>query len=81
MLKQNAARRDAAAIGLLVVGYFLLAVQYEFAEGVVEWAGGYERWELDELLMTLALLAACLAWYGWRRTGENRNAAFTGTPS
>lgn len=70
----GAARRDALWLGLLGVGFFFLAAQLELSEQVARLVEGYERWQLDELPLTLLLLALGLVWFGWRRWRELRQA-------
>ena len=74
----GAARRDALWLCLLSTGFFLLAVQLELSEHVARLAEGYERWQLDELPLTLLLLALGLVWFGWRRWRELRQAMQVG---
>ena len=70
----GAARRDALWLGLLGMGFFLLAAQLELSEHVARLVEGYERWQLDELPLTLLLLALGLVWFGWRRWRELHQA-------
>ena len=74
----GAARRDALWLCLLSTGFFFLAAQLELSEHVARLAEGYERWQLDELPLTLLLLALGLAWFGWRRWRELRQAMQVG---
>lgn len=68
------ARRDALWLCLLGMGFFVLAAQLELSEHVARLVEGYERWQLDELPLTLLLLALGLVWFGWRRWRELRQA-------
>ena len=70
----GAARRDALWLCLLGMGFFALAAQLELSEHVARLVEGYERWQLDELPLTLLLLAFGLVWFGWRRWRELRQA-------
>ena len=74
----GAARRDALWLCLLSTSFFFLAAQLELSEHVARLAEGYERWQLDELPLTLLLLALGLAWFGWRRWRELRQAMQVG---
>ena len=74
----GAARRDALWLCLLSTGFFFLAAQLELSEHVARLAEGYERWQLDELPLTLLLLALGLVWFGWRRWRELRQAMQVG---
>lgn len=64
------ALRDLAIVTSVVLGFYLIAVYLEFSELAMRWMGGYEYLQLDELPMTLLLLSAALAWFGWRRWRE-----------
>lgn len=74
----GAARRDALWLCLLSTGFFFLAAQLQLSEHVARLVEGYERWQLDELPLTLLLLALGLAWFGWRRWRELRQAMQVG---
>jgi two-component system sensor histidine kinase UhpB len=74
----GAARRDALWLCLLSTSFFFLAAQLELSEHVARLVEGYERWQLDELPLTLLLLALGLAWFGWRRWRELRQAMQVG---
>jgi two-component system sensor histidine kinase UhpB len=74
----GAARRDALWLCLLSTSFFFLAAQLELSEHVARLVEGYERWQLDELPLTLLLLALGLVWFGWRRWRELRQAMQVG---
>jgi signal transduction histidine kinase len=74
----GAARRDALWLCLLSTGFFFLAAQLELSEHVARLVEGSERWQLDELPLTLLLLALGLVWFGWRRWRELRQAMQVG---
>lgn len=61
---------DLLAVILLTLGFFIVAAWIELAEKIVSWSKGYEYWQLDELPLTLVVLAGALVWYGIRRTRE-----------
>ncbi len=42
----------------------------ELSERVTAWTRRHEFWQLDEVPLTLVVLCACLAWFGWRRLRE-----------
>jgi glucose-6-phosphate-specific signal transduction histidine kinase len=65
-----AALIDLAIVAGVVVGFFSLSVNLELFERVSHWTQGYERWQVDELPLTLLLLSAGLSWFGWRRWRE-----------
>lgn len=66
-------RTDLAWVLALTAGCFVLSVALEMHERMVRWLGRFERWELDELPLTLTVLAFGLAWYAGRRTQEMRS--------
>ena len=74
MSPSRAARRDALLLAALTLGFFGAAVALELSEDVARFAGDYERWQLDELPLTLLVLSLGLAWFGWRRLRELRAA-------
>ena len=54
--------------------FFALSAALELSEMIGRWTGGFERWQLDELPLTLTVLALGLAWFASRRVGELRTA-------
>jgi two-component system sensor histidine kinase UhpB len=56
-----------AAVALL---FFVLAAKVELSERLAAWTLRHEFWQLDEIPLTLVVLCACLAWFGWRRLRE-----------
>ena len=66
-------RADLAWVLGLTAACFALSVALELHERLVRWLGRFERWELDELPVTLMVLAFGLAWYAGRRTQELRS--------
>lgn len=73
--RQNAVRRDLAGVAGATLLYFAFACQFEISETLNRWASGYESWQLDELPLTLLVLAAGLSWFAWRRLAELRAEA------
>jgi len=65
-----AALIDLAIVAGAVVGFYSLSVYLELSEQVSHWTQGYERWQVDELPLSLLLLSAGLSWFGWRRWRE-----------
>ena len=61
---------DLLVVLLLVVLFFVLAATVELSERIAIWARGYEYWQVDELPLTIVVLALALAWFGLRRTRE-----------
>ena len=58
---------ELAAVACVTTATFLAAAYFELHEAFSGWVLGYERWQLDELLLTLLALASGLAWFGLRR--------------
>ena len=63
-------RRDLALVLLLTALAAVLAVRFDVNESLMAWAQRRERFQLDELPGVLLTLAACLAWFAWRRYRE-----------
>jgi two-component system sensor histidine kinase UhpB len=59
--------RDLLWVAGLTLGSYLLSLSLEFHERSVRWLARYEQWELDELPLSLAVLACGMAWYAMRR--------------
>lgn len=68
------ARSRALADLLVVAGvtvlFFLVSARVELFERVATWTLRHEPWQLDEVPLTLGVLCAGLAWFGWRRLRE-----------
>lgn len=63
---------ELAGIGAALVLFFALAIHFELSEKIAHWGRGYERWQVDELPLTLLLLSLGLAWFAFRRAGVAR---------
>ncbi|MDB5955310.1 sensor histidine kinase [Ramlibacter sp.] len=61
---------DVFLVAAIPVLFFVFAAKVELSERVVAWTERHEFWQLDELPLTLVVLCACLAWFGWRRLRE-----------
>lgn len=61
---------DLVAIICGVVVFFVLSMHFELAEHLSNWTHIYERWQLDEIPLTLLVLSLGLVWFGWRRWRE-----------
>lgn len=65
------ARRDLwLVLGLAAVCY-ALSVAFEVHERYFRWLARHERWQADELPLTLLVLALGLVWYAFRRRHES----------
>ena len=64
------ARTDLALLGLVAACAYLLAFLTEAGEWFERWVGRHEAWELDEILILLALLSVAVAAFAWRRWKE-----------
>jgi two-component system sensor histidine kinase UhpB len=58
---------DVFAVACVTAATFLAAVRFELHEAFSGWVSGYERWQLDELPVTLLALASALTWFALRR--------------
>lgn len=66
----RAPRRELALVLALPLFVHALSVRFELHEWYSMWFARLERWQVDELPLTLLALATGLAWYAWRRRGE-----------
>lgn len=63
-------RRDLGWVALAALATYALSVGFELHERYVAWVVRFEHWEVDELPLTLAVLACGLAWVALRRRRE-----------
>ena len=63
-------RADLALVVALALGCYALSSAFELNESLSRWLAGYERWQADELPLSMTVLAAGLAWFAWRRQRE-----------
>lgn len=61
---------DALLVTAIPLLFFVAAARVELSERIAAWTERHESWQLDELPLTLVVLCACLAWFGWRRLRE-----------
>lgn len=61
---------DILLVFTVVLVYGLLAHQLDLAEKAIDWLKRYEPIQLDEMPLTLLLLAIGLTWFAWRRMTE-----------
>ena len=66
----SAALGDVLVVAAITLLFFVFASSVELSERVTDWTRRHESWQLDELALTLAVLCAGLAWFGWRRLRE-----------
>jgi two-component system sensor histidine kinase UhpB len=59
-----------AWVALAALVTYALSVAFELHERYVGWVARYEHWEVDELPLTLAVIACGLAWVALRRRRE-----------
>lgn len=67
-------RLELLGVLLLPAAVHALGVRFELHEWISVWFVRLERWQVDELPLTLTVLAAGLAWYAWRRRAEAQRA-------
>ena len=63
-------RRDQWIVAAATLAAFGLASVFELHEWLARWLAGHERWQADELMLALVVLALGLVWYGGRRRSE-----------
>lgn len=63
---------DAAVVVLATLASYAVASFFELSERVQGWVAPYEHWQVDELLLSLTVLACGLAWYALRRARDAR---------
>jgi len=68
----RSAGRDAAWVGLGVLGYFACASAWDWSEHLAGFARRYEPWQLDEMPLTLLGLSIGLCWFAARRVADLR---------
>ena len=62
--------RDLVLIAVSVVVFFMLSAHLELSERIANFVQNYERWQVDELPLTLLVLSLCFAWFAFRRARE-----------
>ena len=73
-MKTRSPLRDAVLVAGVAAGFFMLSVVFEFSEFLARRTEVFERWQLDELPLTLMVLALGVAWFASRRVAELRAA-------
>jgi signal transduction histidine kinase len=68
---RSAAWRDIACVVVLTAIAAVLCSTFDVSELTYRWTRSVERFQLDELPVTLGVLAAGLAWFAWRRYRES----------
>jgi two-component system, NarL family, sensor histidine kinase FusK len=64
------ALRDLARVTVLVGAFWLMAMHFEFSETLAYALQNYEKFQLDEMPLTLLVLSISLAWFAFRRISE-----------
>ncbi|MGY4831085.1 sensor histidine kinase [Sphaerotilaceae bacterium SBD11-9] len=64
--------RDVGLVAFATLASYVVAAWLELSERVQAWVAPYEHWQVDELLLSLTVLACGLAWYALRRANEAR---------
>ncbi len=62
--------RDLTRVVVLVALFWTLAMQWELSEKLALWLQSYERFQLDEIPLTLLALSIGLAWFAFQRMHE-----------
>jgi two-component system, NarL family, sensor histidine kinase UhpB len=69
---RSAMWRDFACVLVLTLVTAALCSMFDVSELAYRWTRSTERFQLDELPVTLCMLAAGLAWFAWRRYRESQ---------
>jgi two-component system, NarL family, sensor histidine kinase FusK len=62
--------RDLLRVLVVVALFWAMAAQLELSEKLAHWLQSYERFQLDEIPLTLWVLSIGLAWFSFQRTHE-----------
>ncbi len=76
--RQTRWKADLWAVAALTLSTFLIASRFEMQELLAGRLARLERWQLDEVPLTLTVLACSLAWYAMRRRREAESALALG---
>ena len=55
--------RDLLRVLVVVALFWAMAMQWELSEKLAHWLQSYERFQLDEIPLTLLALSLGLAWF------------------
>ena len=72
--RQGLWKADLWFVAALTLATFLIASRFEVQELLAGRLARLERWQLDEVPLTLTVLACSLAWYAMRRRREAESA-------
>jgi PAS domain S-box-containing protein len=72
-IKSGSAKRDLLICLGVLTGLFIIAGYMDLAERWHAFAESHEHWELDEVLIALAMSCGGFAWYSCRRWIESRS--------
>jgi two-component system, NarL family, sensor histidine kinase FusK len=64
------ALRDLARVSVLVTSFWFMAMHFELSEKLAHRMQSYERFQLDEMSLSLLVLSISLAWFAFRRITE-----------
>jgi signal transduction histidine kinase len=70
LTRRTSARSDLIGVLAVTLLTFVLSSSFQWHEKLALVALRFERWQLDELPLTLTALSLGLAWYAWRRRTE-----------
>lgn len=62
--------RDLGRVWVIVAVFWAFAMHWELSEKLAYWLQSYERFQLDEVPLTLLILSIGLAWFAFQRTHE-----------
>ena len=65
--------RDLALVTVLTIATFVLSSVFELREWLTDLTRPLERYQVDELPLSFAVLALSLAWFSWRRWRQSQS--------
>jgi two-component system sensor histidine kinase UhpB len=68
--RRSRPRKDLWLVAGATLASYVVASKLELGEVFQRWLASYERWQADELPLTLLVLACGLAWYALRRAQD-----------
>ncbi|HKQ26679.1 MAG TPA: ATP-binding protein [Burkholderiales bacterium] len=62
--------RDLMVVGVVTISTFVLSSLFELNEWIALLTVPHERYQIDELPLTILAMAMALAWFSWRRSRQ-----------
>ena len=67
---KSSVHRDLVVVGAVTVLAFLLSSLFQLNEWIEALTVPHERYQIDELPLTILVMAVALAWFSWRRSRQ-----------